>query len=84
MAAKKETGEKLVPVQLFKDGGKYKDAVFVAVNGRSYQIQRGEMVYVPESVAEVLSQSMAQDNATARMIERESSDFVKQAKSLRI
>nr|DAP20357.1 MAG TPA: AraC-type transcriptional regulator [Caudoviricetes sp.] len=84
MAAKKETGEKLVPVQLFKDGGKYKDDVFVAVNGRSYQIQRGEMVYVPESVAEVLSQSMAQDNATARMIERESSDFVKQAKSLRI
>lgn len=84
MAAKKETGEKLVPVQLFKDGGKYKDDVFVAVNGRSYQIQRGEMVYVPESVAEVLSQSMAQDNATARMIERESSDFVKQAKALRI
>lgn len=84
MAAKKETGEKLVPVQLFKDGGKYRDDVFVAVNGRSYQIQRGEMVYVPESVAEVLSQSMAQDNATARMIERESSDFVKQAKSLRI
>lgn len=84
MAAKKETGEKLVPVQLFKDGGKYKDDVFVAVNGRSYQIQRGEMVYVPESVAEVLSQSMAQDNATARMIERESADFVKQAKSLRI
>lgn len=84
MAAKKETGEKLVPVQLFKDGGKYRDDVFVAVNGRSYQIQRGEMVYVPESVAEVLSQSMAQDNATARMIERESSDFVKQAKALRI
>ena len=84
MAAKKETGEKLVPVQLFKDGGKYRDDVFVAVNGRSYQIQRGEMVYVPESVAEVLSQSMAQDNATAQMIERESSDFVKQAKSLRI
>lgn len=84
MAAKKETGEKLVPVQLFKDNGKYKDDVFVAVNGRSYQIQRGEMVYVPESVAEVLSQSMAQDNATARMIERESSDFAKQAKSLRI
>ena len=31
-----------------------KDDVYVCVNGRSYQIKRGETVEVPESVAEVL------------------------------
>lgn len=31
-----------------------KDDVYVAVNGRPYQIKRGETVEVPESVAEVL------------------------------
>lgn len=84
MATAKKESEKLVPVQLFKDGGKYKDDVFVAVNGRSYQIQRGEVVNVPECVAEVLSQSMAQDTSTARMIERRSGEFAAQAKLLQI
>jgi hypothetical protein len=31
-----------------------KDDVYVAVNGKPYQIKRGETVEVPESVAEVL------------------------------
>ena len=31
-----------------------KDDVYVAVNGKSYLIKRGETVEVPESVAEVL------------------------------
>lgn len=33
--------------------------VFVSINGYNYQIKRGEYVDVPESVAEVLMQSMA-------------------------
>ena len=44
----------LVPIRLFKDNDKYKDDVFVAVNGRSFQIKRGETVQVPAYVAEVL------------------------------
>lgn len=32
-----------------------KDDVYVAVNGRSYLIKRGETVEVPESVVEVLN-----------------------------
>lgn len=31
-----------------------KDDVYVAINGKSYLIKRGETVEVPESVAEVL------------------------------
>ena len=48
----------LVPIRLFKDNDKYKDDVFVAVNGRSFQIKRGETVQVPAYVAEALEQSM--------------------------
>ena len=72
----------LVPIRLFKDNDKYKDDVFVAVNGRSFQIKRGETV--PAYVAEVLEQSMAQDNATANLIERESSAYAAEAKARNI
>lgn len=37
-----------VTIQLFKDNEKYKDDVFVAVNGHSYQIKRGVKVEVPQ------------------------------------
>lgn len=62
--------EKLVRIQLFKDNDRYKDDVFVAVNGRSFQIRRGVPVDVPEYVAEVLERSIRQDNETAAMLER--------------
>lgn len=74
----------LVPIRLFKDNDKYQDDVFVAVNGRSFQIKRGETVQVPAYVAEVLEQSMAQDNATANLIERESSAYAAEAKARNI
>lgn len=67
MAEKRD--EKLVKIRLFKDNERYKDDVFVAVNGRSFQIKRGEEVEVPESVAEVLERSMDQDAATAGLME---------------
>lgn len=81
LAAPKRREDNLVPIRLFKDGDKYKDDVFVAVNGRSWQIRRGETVMVPDYVAEVLEQSMAQDTATANLIERESSAYAAEAKA---
>ncbi len=74
-------GEEIVPIRLFKDGEKYKDDVFVAVNGQSFQIRRGETVNVPRKVADVLEQSMAQDAATASLIERESSAYASEVRS---
>ena len=56
----------------------------MALNGRSFQIKRGETVQVPAYVAEVLEQSMAQDNATANLIERESSAYAAEAKARNI
>lgn len=74
--------EEKVPVHLFKDNGKYKDDVFVAVNGRSFQIKRGETVMVPRFVAEILEQSLAQDQATANLIERQSDEYAAEAARL--
>lgn len=68
-----------VPVRLFKDNDRYKDDVFVAVNGRSFQIRRGEEVMVPRYVAEVLERSMSQDQATASLIDRQSGEYAAEA-----
>lgn len=52
--------QRMVKLRLFKDGGKYKEPVFVAVNGKTYMIERGVEVEVPDYVAEVLANSEAQ------------------------
>ena len=71
----REWYEEKVPVRLFKDNGKYKDDVFVGVNGKGWLIKRGETVMVPRYVAGILSQSMEQDTAAARFMEQESARF---------
>lgn len=82
--AAKEGKEKMVKIRLFKDNERYKDDVFVAINGRAYQIKRGEDVEVPAGVAEVLEQSQRQDEATAAMLEQESARFSAQARALNV
>ena len=69
-------------VHLFRDSGRYKDDVFVAVNGHSVLIKRGETVRVRRMFAEVLERSMKQDAQTARMMERESADFRRREEQL--
>ena len=68
--SKKNAAAQSVRIRLFKDNAKYKGDVFVSVNGRNYQIRRGEEVEVPAEVAEVLEHSAAQDEITARRIEQ--------------
>ena len=63
-----EAKKKTVRIHLFKDNGRYKDDVFVGVNGVNYMIQRGVDVEVPPEVAEVLEHSQVQDERTAARI----------------
>lgn len=60
--------QETVKIKLFKDNGRYKGDVYVSVNGRRYQIQRGVEVEVPAEVAEVLEHSQRQDNLAASRI----------------
>lgn len=67
----------LVEVRLFKDNNKYKDDVYVSVNGENCVIKRGEKVLVKRKFAEVLDKSDMQDYETSKLIEQKSSEFAK-------
>ena len=67
----------LVEVELFKDNNKYKDDVFVAVNGENCVIKRGERVKIKRKFAQVLEDSKISDFKTSELIEKKSSEFAK-------
>jgi hypothetical protein len=50
-----------VEIELFKDSGKYKDDVFVAVNGVGINVPRGKKVKVKRKYALVIEDSLKQD-----------------------
>ena len=64
-----------VAVKLFRDNDRYKDDVYVAVNGHNCVIRRGEWVRVKRKFALVLDQSEIQDMQTAERLEAEQNRF---------
>lgn len=60
-----------VAVKLFRDNDRYRDDVYVAVNGQNCVIKRGEWVKIKRKFALVLDQSEIQDMKTAEMLEAE-------------
>lgn len=68
MAATKN--EELVEIELMKDNDRYKDDVFVAVNGKSLLIKRGERVKIPKEFAEALENSAKQRRTAYRLISK--------------
>lgn len=56
----KEYYDERVTVKLFKDNNRYKDNVFVAVNGVGMIIPRGVEVKIPRKYAEALKDSEVQ------------------------
>lgn len=65
---KKGLSGKTTTVNLFYDGDKYKEPLFVGINGMTWLVKRGELVEVPVEVADVINQSLIQDGKTAQMI----------------
>ena len=64
-----------ISVKLFRDNDRYKDDVYVAVNGHNCVIKRGEWVKIKRKFALVLDQSEIQDMQTAEMLEAEQARF---------
>ena len=64
-----------VAVKLFRDTDRYKDDVYVAINGQNCVIKRGEWVKIKRKFAMVLDQSEIQDIKTAEMLEAEQNRF---------
>lgn len=69
--------EELVEVKLFKDKDKYKDDLFVCVNGTRFLIQRGVTVKVPKYVKEVLDNAERQNSEADSKISDLSNDYTK-------
>ena len=65
-----------IAVKLFRDNDRYRDDVYVAVNGQNCIIKRGEWVKVKRKFALVLDSSEIQDMKTAELIEGEQKKFV--------
>jgi hypothetical protein len=68
-----------ISVKLFKDNDRYKDDVYVAVNGQNCIIKRGEWVKIKRKHAMVLDASEIQDMKTADFIEKEQSRFIRES-----
>ena len=64
-----------VEIKLFKDNDKYKDDVYVAVNGKNCVIRRGEWTRIRRKYALLLDQSEIQDLRTAELMAKQSDQF---------
>lgn len=68
-----------VAVKLFRDNDKYRDDVYVAVNGKNCVIKRGEWVKIRRKFALVLDASEIQDMKTAAFLESEQRKFAEES-----
>ena len=71
-----------VEVKLFKDNDRYKDDVYVAINGKNCVVRRGEWTRIRRKFAMLLDQSEIQDLRTAEMIAGEGEKFRRAANAL--
>ncbi len=69
MATASNDPRRLVKIKLHRDKNCNSD-VFVSVNNYRYQIKRGEVVEVPQFIADVLNNSAEQDEHTAELIDQ--------------
>lgn len=74
-------GEECVDFEAFYDGDRYKDDIFVCVNGARIQIKRGERVQIKRKYLEVIRSSEEQDRLTARAMESLAREFEEQSKN---
>ena len=71
----READDGVVSFYAFKDDDRYKDDIVVGLNGKVYRIQRGKHVRIPREVYNIIRRSMAQDAATAEMLEQKSREY---------
>ena len=69
-----------VEVRLFKDNDRYKDDVYVAINGKNCVIRRGVWTRIRRKFALLLDQSEIQDLRTAELMEKEANRFADESR----
>ena len=71
-----------VKVRLFKDNNKYKEPLYVSVNGYNAQIPRGVVVEVPYYVAKHIEEMQMQDENTSMLIEIMTQEYAQRQERL--
>ncbi|MBE6675259.1 MAG: hypothetical protein IKB28_06115 [Clostridia bacterium] len=74
--------EEYIAIKLFRDNDRYKDDVYVAINGKNCVIKRGEWVKIKRKFALVLDQSEIQDSKAAKLMEAEQNRFVAKSRGM--
>ena len=69
-----------VEIKLFRDNEKYKDDVYVAINGKNCVIRRGVWTRIRRKFALLLDQSEIQDLRTAELMDREAGRFADESR----
>lgn len=67
--------KKKVTIELFKDDYRYKEPLFVGINGRTWLIQRGVPVQVDDYVADFIEQTRAEEARIMRRVEAEEREY---------
>ena len=69
----------IVSIRLFKDNSRYKDDLYVAVNGENCVIKRGSWVKVKRKFAEVIDRSLIQDQMTGDLMDNKEREFANES-----
>ena len=69
----------MVTIRLFKDNSRYKDDLYVAVNGENCVIKRVSWVKVKRKFAEVIDRMLIQDQMTGDLMENKAREFAKES-----
>ena len=80
VAAQEQWLNEYVEVRLFKDNDKYKDDVYVSINGNNCVIRRGIWTRIRRKFALLLDQSEIQDLRTAELIADETLRFSEESR----
>lgn len=67
--------QRKVTIELFKDDYRYKEPLFVGINGRTFLIQRGVPVEVDDYVAEFIEGMKAEEARIMRKVEAEEREY---------
>lgn len=62
-------------IRLFRDEYRYKEPLYVAINGRNWVIKRGVEVTLPKYVADYIETIMAEEEAIRDRIDREEREY---------
>jgi hypothetical protein len=74
--------KKKVMIELFKDDQRYREPLFVGINGRFMLIQRGVPVEVDDYVADFIEQQKAEEARIMRKVELEEQEYLQNTAAL--